>query len=397
MAWKVSCVMDERLKFLSDCLSGEFSMAEACRRHGVSRETGYKWLARYRELGVEGLQDRSRAPVTHPNAVGTEMEDAVLTFKRKHMLWGPRKIRDALVLKEPQVVWPAASTIGEILDRHGLVARRRRRRHATPSCAPLAHCAASNDVWCVDFKGWFRTGDGARCDPLTITDGATRYLLRCVGMGGGTDCAKVKPLFEAAFREYGLPRAIRSDNGPPFASTGLAGLSRLSVWWIRMGIRHERIRPGKPQENGRHERMHRTLKEATANPPAATLRAQQRAFDEFRAEYNLERPHEALGGRPPAEFYTISTIPFNSRPINTFDYYMDLDVRKVKRSGEINWGGAPVYLTEALAGEHVGLQPAGDGLWIVRFVDFPLGVLDLRRHKVTPLPPPAAPDGEHSP
>lgn len=397
MVWKVSCVMDEKLKFITDCLSGESSMAEACRRHGVSRKTGYKWLARYRESGVDGLKDVSRAPHAHPNAVGTEREDAVLALKRKHMLWGPQKVRDALILKEPQVAWPAASTIGDILDRNGLVVKRRRRGRATPSSAPLAHCAEPNDVWCVDFKGWFRTGDGARCDPLTITDGATRYLVRCVGMGGGTDFAKVKPLFEAAFREYGLPRAIRSDNGPPFASTGLAGLSRLSVWWIRLGIRPERIRPGKPQENGRHERMHRTLKEATASPPAATLRAQQRAFDEFRAEYNLERPHEALGGRPPAWSYYASETMFPSRLINTEHYYTDLDVRKVKRSGEINWRGAPVYLTEALVGEHVGLEPAADGLWTVRFADLPLGVLDERRHRVRPLPPPAAPDAEQKP
>jgi transposase InsO family protein len=389
--------MDEKLKFITDCLSGELSMAEACRRHGVSRKTGYKWLSRYRESGVDGLKDVSRAPHAHPNAVGTAMEDAVLALKRKHMLWGPRKVRDALILREPQVAWPAASTIGGILDRNGLVVGRRRRGRATPSSAPLAHCASSNDVWCVDFKGWFRTGDGARCDPLTITDGATRYLVRCVGMGGGTDFAKVKPLFEAAFREYGLPRAIRSDNGPPFASTGLAGLSRLSVWWIRLGIRPERIRPGKPQENGRHERMHRTLKEATASPPAATLRAQQRAFDEFRAEYNHERPHEALGGRPPAELYSVSATHFPSRFINILDYYKDIDVRKVKRSGEINWGGAPVYLTEALVGEFVGLQPAADGLWTVRFADLPLGVLDERRHRVRPLPPPAAHRGEHRP
>lgn len=396
MAWKASCVMDERVKFIADCLSGESSMAEACRRHGVSRETGYKWLARYRESGPDGLQDRSRAPCTHPNAVGAEMEKAVLALKRKHMLWGPRKIRDALVREEPQLAWPAASTIGGILERNGLVVKRRRRRHATPSSAPLAHCGAPNDVWCVDFKGWFRTGDWARCDPLTITDGATRYLVRCVGMGGGTDFAKVRPLFEAAFREYGLPRAIRSDNGPPFATTGLAGLSRLSVWWIRLGIRPERIRPGRPQENGRHERMHRTLKEATARPPAATLRAQQRAFDAFRAEYNHVRPHEALGGRSPADFYVHSCTPFPSKLINPVEYYDDMEVRKVKRGGEIKWGGAAVHLTEALAGEHVGLEPAGDGLWTVRFVGLPLGLLDERRLKVRPLPPPAAPEREQS-
>jgi putative transposase len=394
VAWKASCIMDERVKFIAECMSGEFGMAEVCRRHGVSRETGYKWLGRYRESGPEGLKDRSRAPHSHPNAVGAAMEEALVEFKREHMLWGPAKLRAALLARAPDVAWPAPSTIGAVLDRHGLVARRRRRARATPSAAPLAHCAAPNDVWCVDFKGWFRTGDGTRCDPLTISDGATRYLLRCVGMGGGTDCARVRPLFEAAFREYGLPRAIRSDNGPPFASCGLAGLSRLSVWWIRLGIVPERIRPGKPQENGRHERMHRTLKAAAASPPKATQRAQQRAFDAFRAEYNHERPHEALGQRPPADFYTPSETPFPSRLMDPMDYYADLEVRKVKRSGEIKWRGAAVHLTDALAGEHVGLAPAGDGLWLVRFAGLPLGLLDERRLKVGLLPPAGAPDGE---
>jgi hypothetical protein len=248
----------------------------------------------------------------------------------------------------------------------------------------------------VDFKGWFLLGDGTRCDPLTITDGSSRYILRCVGMAGGTDFARVRPLFEAAFREHGMPLAIRSDNGPPFASCGLAGLSRLSVWWIRLGIRPERIRPGKPQENGRHERMHRTLKAATASPPLATLRAQQRAFDAFRAEFNHERPHEALGGRPPAEFYTNSVIEFPSKLINPVDYYDDLEVRAVKRGGGIKWRNSEIHLSVALAGEHVGLAPAGDGLWTVRFVDLPIGILDERRLKIGPMPRPAATEGEKS-
>jgi putative transposase len=388
MAWKVSCVMEERLKFVADCLSQEFSMAEVCRRYGVSRKTGYKWLERYHEGGLDGLKERSRAPKLHPNAVDLKTEAAVVAFKHTHMLWGPAKIGVKLRERHPGRSWPASSTIGDILDRHGLVIKRKKRNRATPSTQPLAHCANPNDVWCVDFKGWFRTGDGTRCDPLTISDGATRFLLRCVGMSGGTGFTQVKPLFEAAFREFGLPKAIRSDNGPPFASLGLAGLSKLSVWWIRLGIRPERIRPGKPQDNGRHERMHRTLKAATAHPPTGSLRGQQRAFNAFMAEYNHERPHEALGQRPPGAFYKASDSVFPSKLMPIPDYDSEYAVRKVKKSGQVKWRGRDLRITDALTGEYVGFAPIGDGLWKLYFIDIPLGTFDERKRKVKPLPKP---------
>ncbi len=392
MSWKVSCAMDERVKFVADCLSEEFCMAEVCRRYGVSRKTGYKWLERYHASGPDGLKERSRAPKSHPNAIDPETEAAIVSFKRAHMLWGPAKIRTVLRERHPKRYWPANSTIGDMLDRHGLVVKRKKRNRATPSSQPLAHCENPNDVWCVDFKGWFRTGDGTRCDPLTISDASTRFLLRCVGMSGGTSFVEVKPLFEAAFREFGLPKAIRSDNGAPFASLGLAGLSRLSVWWIRLGIRPERIRPGKPQDNGRHERMHRTLKAATAYPPQRSIRAQQRAFDAFVAEYNHERPHEALGQRPPGAFYVPSITPFPSRLPPLPDYDCDYITRKVRGSGQIKWRGHDVRITAALIGEYVGLAPIGDGLWKVYFTDIPLGIFEERKLKVNRLPKPKKKD-----
>jgi transposase InsO family protein len=276
--------------------------------------------------------------------------------------------------------------MGDILKRHGLVVSRKRRRHATASSRPLSHCTAPNEVWCVDFKGWFRTGDGTRCDPLTMSDGDTRFILRCQAMSGKTGFAKVKPLFEAAFREFGMPRAIRSDNGPPFASVGLAGLSKLAVWWIRLGIVPERIEPGKPQQNGRHERMHRTLKEASVNPPQRTLREQQRAFDQFVDEYNYHRPHQALGQRAPGDFYEPSTRQYPSRLPELAAYPDQWAVRKVKKSGQIKWNGHDIRVTDALVGQHVGLAPIEDGLWTVHFIDMPLGILDERVMKIKPLP-----------
>jgi len=386
MSWKVSCVMNERVKFVADCLRGEWSMAEVCRRYGISRKTGYKWIERYRKEGPDGLKERSRASLSHPNAVDAETERMILAFKRAHIRWGPLKVRCEIARKYPGRKWPVASTVGDILKRHGLVVRRRLRRRATPSDRPLAHCTSPNEVWCVDFKGWFRTADRARCIPLTMMDADTRFILRCQVMSGKTGFGEVRALFEAAFREFGLPVAIRSDNGPPFASMGLAGLSKLAVWWIRLGIVPERIRPGKPQDNGRHERMHRTLKEYTAAPPRGNLREQQRAFDMFVHEYNFERPHQALGQRPPAEFYEPSPRPFPSRLMPMPDYPDQWAVRKVKKSGQIKWRGHDVRVTSALVGQHVGLAPIDDGYWKVHFIDMPIGILDERKMKIKPLP-----------
>lgn len=342
-------------------------MAELCRRYGISRRVGYKWIGRYELEGLEGLHDRSRAPLFHPHSIDESIVERIVEHKRKHLHWGPRKILASLERVEPTTSWPVASTIGEILDRYGLVKRRKKRCKATPSSQPLAHCTNPNDVWCIDFKGWFLTKNGTRCDPLTLCDGSTRFFLKCQALSGKADTKVVQAVLETAFREYGLPRAIRSDNGSPFASTGRAGLSRLSVWWMRLGIEPERIRPGHPEENGRLERLHKTLKAETAKPPEHSLRQQQQSFNRFREEYNYERPHEALGQKPPGEFYTPSNRSYPGRLPKSPDYDHTFHVRKVKCNGFIKWKGKALYITMALAGQYVGLLPAGNGKYTLYF------------------------------
>src|SRR5437660_2764349 len=300
MGWKETCGMEERFRLIEEWKKEEWSFAELCRRYGVSAKTGYKCVKRYEAEGIEGLRERSRAPHGHSHEVLKEVAEAVVEARRQRPHWGPVKLRKRLSEEAPEISWPAVSTIGEILQRAGLTVARKRRRKASPSETPLQHADGPNAVWCGDYKGWFRCQDGSRCDPLTISDAFSRFLLRCQAVKA-MDTANAQGVFEAAFREYGLPAAIRTDNGEPFASVGLGGLSALSVWWMKLGIRVERIQPGKPQQNGRHERMHRTLKQATAQPPARNLRWQQQAFDEFRQEYNYERPHEALELKKPAE------------------------------------------------------------------------------------------------
>lgn len=385
MAWKETCVMDERLKFVADWLRGEWSMAEICRQYGISRRIGYKWIGRYEEEGFDGLRDRSRAPLYCPSRVDSAVVERIVQYKRKHITWGPKKILVGLTREDPDTHWPVASTIGEILDRHGLVMRRKKRRKASPSAKPLSHCVSPNDVWCIDFKGWFNTQDGARCDPLTLCDGATRFALRCQALTGKTDTAVVQACLEIAFREYGLPRAIRSDNGSPFASTGLAGLSRLSVWWMRLGITPERIRPGHPQENGRLERFHKTLKAETIMPSKNTIRQQQRAFNRFIHEYNFERPHEALEQRVPADLYMASGRPFPCRLPASPDYEHVEYVRKVRGYGHIKWKGHEVFITSALAGQYVGINLIDDYTATVYFVQQPIAEIDVRTMKTRPL------------
>src|SRR5437016_11429294 len=278
MPWNETCAMTERMKFVALVEEGEETIAALCRRFGISRKTGYKLLERYAAEGVDGLCDRSHAAHHHPHAVSEIIESRIVALRSEHPSWGPRKLHARLRMIEPETHWPAVSTMGDILRRHGLVVPRRRRLAIPASTSPFADCECANDSWCVDYKGWFRTGDGRRCDPLTISDAYSRYLLRCQAVRRvDTRCAR--PLFEATFREYGLPRAIRSDNGPPFASCSAGGLSQLSVWWIKLGIRPERITPGQPQENGRHERLHGTLAVDACRPPAANRRAQQQRFD----------------------------------------------------------------------------------------------------------------------
>lgn len=378
MAWKETHVEEERMKFIAACLSetAAWTMTELCEAFSVSRKTGYKWLRRYRASGLEGLRDQSRAPIHHPNAVAPAIMRRLVAERRRYRCWGPRKIVAVLRREEPQVDWPAVSTVGEILKRQGLVRRRRRRRRGVVVAAPLTRVvpAAPNELWCADYKGWFRLGDGRRCDPLTITDAYSRFLLRCRAVPR-LDERGARPIFESAFREYGLPTALRTDNGTPFASAGLGGLTRLAVWWVKLGIRLERIEPGKPQQNGRHERMHATLKQETACPPRGNASAQQRAFERFRQRYNFERPHEALDDRVPGQSYWASPRRYPRR-VPEVEYPAHFEIRTVRTSGEIKWRGELRYVSEALVGEPVGLEPTGTRHWRLYFGSVLLALLD---------------------
>jgi putative transposase len=383
MPWKETRVEEERLKFIVACLDEEsgWTMSELCAAFGVSRKSGYKWLQRYREAGLDGLREGRRAPLHHPNATPAEMVGQLVAARKQHRFWGPRKLVAALKRAQPAIEWPAPSTAGAILKRHGLVTPRRRRRGAVgvvrPPLRPPTH---PNHVWAVDYKGWFRLGDGQRCDPLTISDLFSRYLLACRHVPRLTaHCAR--PVFERAFREYGLPDAIRSDNGTPFASAGLGGLSRLSVWWIKLGIALERIVPGRPDQNGRHERMHRTLKRETAVPPCANAAAQQRRFNRFRTLFNSERPHEALNDAVPAQWYRPSVRAYPAT-ISEVEYPRHFQVRRVRTTGEIKWQGACVYLSEALVGEPVGLDAVSDRHWKISFGPIELGLFDAHTRKL---------------
>jgi transposase len=384
MPWKVSGVVERRQQFVREYGSGDWTMTELCQAHGISRPTGYEVLRRYQREGERGLEEQSRAPGRHPNQTPREIEEQVLELRRRHPRWGPRTLRGRLRDTQPQTGWPAASTIGALLDREGLTLHRRRRRKTEPYTRPLGSATEPNRIWCADFKGWFRTGDGARIDPLTITDACSRYLLRCQAVEK-MDTARVQAIFEAAFRECGLPLAIRTDNGAPFASRAIAGLSRLAVWWMKLGIVPERIQAGHPEQNGRHERMHRTLAEETASPPAANRRAQQRAFDEFRYVFNQERPHQALELRTPSSCYEPSPRPYPAR-VPEPEYGSAMAVRKVRQRGVFTWKHQNVFLSEVLEGERVGLLPIDERYYRVYLADFPLARFDSYRLRVERLP-----------
>jgi transposase InsO family protein len=368
--------MEQRFEFVLEWAKHESGMAELCRAYEISRKTGYRLLAQYQAEGLDGLKPRSRAARRHPNASAEDVCAAVLRAKAAHPSWGPKKLKP--LDDEPETIcqrWPVASTRGAILARAGLtVPRRPPRPHVPPRTQPFGSVSQANDTWCADFKGWFRTADGVRCDPLTISDAHSRLLLRCQAMQHGTDGQQVRPLFEATFREYGLPLRLRTDNGTPFATVGAGGLSALSIWWIKLGIIPERIDPGRPSQNGRHERLHRTLQAATAQPPAATIRAQQRCFDAFRLEYNHERPHEALGQQPPSSWYSPSARSYPRR-LEAPSYPTADQVRQVRHNGEIRWASGTIYVSNALIGEPVGIYEAADG-WLLRYGPIDLGLLD---------------------
>lgn len=379
--WRKTEPMIERMQFVATVESGEFSFAECCRRFTVSRKTGYQVWARYLEEGQAGLIERSRAAHHHPHAVPSWIVERIVTAKHAHPHWGPRKLRVLLARAFPDMPLPASSTLGDVLARHGLVTPRRlRRRTAAPMSVPLGHCQAANDIWSADFKGQFRLGDRQWCYPFTVSDNYSRYLLVCRGLHHPT-AAAVWRSCQAAFREFGLPQAIRTDNGTPFASPAVGGLTRLSIWWIKLGIRPERIAPGQPQQNGRHERMHRTLNAQTTRPPERSLPAQQRRFDAFRYEYNEQRPHEALADHTPASIHVRSLRPFPTR-LPTIDYASDAVVRRVRGNGTIKWRGKHYFLSEALGGEPVGITPITDERWQIHFAHVPLAVLDDRLRRI---------------
>lgn len=376
MAWKETDPVKERRKFVELYLTRRYDMTTLCAITGISRKTGYKFVARFAECGWEGLEDRSRAAHTHPNATDATIAARIVAAKHEHPRWGPRKLLDFLWAEDPQAEWPAISTAGEILKQEGLVRPRRRRRAIThPGKPRILPITEPNQLFNLDYKGHFRTGDHRWCYPLTMTDSLSRHLMLCKGFLE-PNYENTRAAMELCFREYGLPDAIRMDNGGPFVSSqSLAGLSRLGVWLIKLGIERIRTRPASPQDNGLHERMHRTLKEETAMPPAANLQTQQRRFEEFVKEYNEVRPHESLGGATPASRYAKSRRAYPSR-IPSMEYPGHYESRTVRSNGTIKWKGEFLFVSEVLHGERVGLEETSYGIWSIRFGTTLLGILD---------------------
>jgi transposase InsO family protein len=385
MPWKESSVMDERLRFVARLLEGE-QMSHLCREFGISRKTGYKIFDRYKETGLEGLTDRSRRPVRYAHQLPHQVEAQIVRLKQDKPHWGARKIRELLVRRlNGDVRVPAKSTIHAVLDRHGLVKPMGRpRRHATGT--PLSLGQAPNDLWCADYKGEFKLGNKAYCYPLTVTDHASRYLLLCEALGSTRE-ELAFTAFERLFQERGLPTAIRSDNGVPFASpNSLFNLSKLSVWWLRLGIEIERIRPGHPQQNGRHERMHLTLKKETTRPPGMNCLQQQAKFDAFVEEFNTERPHEALAMKCPADAYTPSTRTYNGLIELNYPFH-DKDI-VVTACGRICLHRKKINLSTVFAGQTVGIKEIDDGIWLVSFMHYDLGYIDLEQKTLQPIDTP---------
>lgn len=377
MPWSQTSPMDQRTQFIADYLRQTLDVTELCQLYGISRKTGYKWIERYLQTGPQGLEDRSRRPWASPNQTPPATVEALLQARQRHPSWGAKKLLSIVGKRHPDWPLPGRSTVCEILSRHGLVPKKRRRRVISHPGKPTSQILAPNDVWCADFKGHFKTGDGLYCYPLTVTDGYSRYLLGCQGLAS-TCVAEAKPVFTRLFKEFGLPRRIRTDNGVPFATTTLARLSSLSAWWVRLGVLPELIEPGKPQQNGRHERMHRTLKAETTRPPAANRRAQQRKFNRFLEEFNQERPHEALDMNTPAACYQPSSRPMPDK-LPPLEYPDRFETRYVSYNGGIRWNKGWVNVSITCAGEYVGLEEIDDGVWNVYFGPLKLGRL-LERH-----------------
>ena len=390
MPWKVRNPLDLRMEMMVRLGKGE-RLTDLCREYGISRKTGEKFKRRFRELGPVGLEDQSRAPKLIPHKTPPELVEVLLAERRRHPAWGPRKIKEVLERRLERPL-PAPSTIGDVFAEHGLIVPRRRRRRHIPQPTRLREATLPNEVWCIDYKGQFRLGDGSYCYPLTITDQFSRFIVGCEGMGAICDEA-ARDVCEEAFRTHGIPSTMRSDNGVPFACAGLAGLTKLSAYWLRLGVALERIRPAHPEENGRHERMHRTLKAETTRPARANLLQQQERFDDFVEEFNTQRPHEALAMKRPADVYVPSARKhplFLPDP----DYSTYDDALRVSTKGLIHLPGRrQVHLTTALAGQLVGIREESDDRWLVSFMNLDLGYVEPRCNRFTPATlscPPAA-------
>ena len=388
MPWKESSVMDERLRFVARLLEGE-AMTDLCIEFGISRKTGYKIYGRYKESGAEALTDRSRRPWRYASQLPPQLEARIVGLKREKPHWGARKIRELLVRRlAGEIRVPARSTIHAVLDRNGLVKRMGRRRNKAEGTA-LSSGANPNDLWCADFKGEFTLGNKRYCYPLTVSDHASRYLLMCEALESTREDTAFEA-FEQLFRERGLPAAIRSDNGVPFASpNALFNLSKLAVWWLRLGIKIERIRPGHPQQNGRHERMHRTLKQETTRPPGMNALQQQARFDGFLHEFNCERPHEAIAMKCPAELYQPSPRPYTG--LTELDYPFHDRAVIVTACGRICMHRKKINLSTVLAGQTLGIREVDEGIWLVSFMHYDLGYIDLEQKTLQPLDNPFGP------
>jgi len=386
MPWQECNRMDERLRFVARLLDGE-TMSRVCREFGISRPTGYKIFNRYKDIGYQGLLDRSRRPYRHANQIPFQLESAIVRLRTEHPSWGAAKIREKLIRAFPMVPAPAKSTVHAVLDRNGLVVRRKRRRHKAQGTS-LTDPNSPNQLWCADFKGEFMLGNRKYCYPLTITDYSSRYLLACESLESIKSTFAFS-VFERVFKDFGLPSAIRTDNGVPFASpNALFGLSKLAVWWLRLGIQIERIKPGNPQQNGRHERMHLTLKKEATKPASFNFLQQQSRFDEFIEVYNSQRPHQAIGMRYPAELYTPSARPY--RDPEPPQYLFHDRTVCVTRCGRICIGKRKINLSQVFSGQLVGIREVDEKIWLVSFLDFDLGYFDEAEGRVEPGPNPFA-------
>jgi transposase InsO family protein len=380
MPWRIEGTMDLKIQMIADWRSGNLNVTELSAKYRISRPTVYKWVERYEEQGIEGLKDQKRIPINSPNQITTEMVELIVQEKLKNRHRGPKKVWHQLKRQYPDIELPAPSTIGEWLKKRGLVEKRKKRLRVPPYTRPFEKCERANSVWSIDYKGQFYTQDSLVCYPLTISDNYSRYLLECQGLPGPR-YLETKAVLEKVFKAYGLPDAIRSDNGVPFAGKSIGGLSNLSMWFVQLGIIPERIDKGCPEQNGRHERMHRTLKAETACPASRNMKEQQERFNIFRVDYNNYRPHESLGQDVPSNFYKRSNRPYVEKPVMP-DYDFDYSVRHLCHSGEFKFKGNTYYLAQLLAGQPIGLKEIADGQWQIFYSFLPLGILDLRKSKI---------------